>query len=447
MSVNDIVLRLGAVFTLVGLNGFFVAAEFALVGARRTRLEQLATAGSSDAALSRRMQEDLDRYIAAAQLGITLASLALGWIGESTIAGLLEAPVEALLGGLLISFRLTETLATTISHAVGIAISFFVITSLHIVLGEQAPKVFAIRSPEQTALFIARPLKLFDTLFRPVVRFLSWATAVVLRLFGIREAGAHTRVHSSEELRLLVEESGEAGAIGEEQQEMLINVFSFAHRPAYQAMIPRTEVITIEHDATVRQFLDLFAATGHTRFPVLGPEGVDDVEGTISAKELLVALRDNRIGFDDPIQPLVRPAFFTPESKRIGELLQEMRHKHIRLVVLVDEYGGMAGIVTVEDLVEDIVGELDDELERDDDGLTTIDERTSVVEGQMRIDEVNEELSLTIPTGDYETLAGFILEQIGRLPFAGESVNYHDLRLTVLEMQGPRIKRVEIKRV
>src|SRR5215212_388875 len=412
----DITLRLVGVLALVAMNAFFVAAEFALVGARRTRLEQMAAGGNAAAALSRRMQDDLDRYIAAAQLGITLASLALGWIGESTIAELVDPPIESLMIWLLGNFAVAETLALAISHAVGIAISFFIITTLHIVLGEQAPKVFAIRAPEQTALFIAQPLAIFNRVFGLVIRFLDWATDTVLRLFGIHEAGGHTKVHSAEELRLLVEESGEAGVLDEGEQEMLINVFSFANRPAYQAMLPRTEVATIDHDASVREFLERFAATGHTRFPVLGPGGVDDVVGIISAKDLLVALNQGAASFDQPITALIRQAFFTPESKRIGDLLQELRAKHIRMAILIDEYGGMAGVVTMEDLIEEIVGDLDDEIGHQNEELRTIDEQTSVVEGQMRVEDVNDELGLDIPAGEYETLAGFIMARLGRLP-------------------------------
>jgi CBS domain containing-hemolysin-like protein len=445
-GVLGIVARLAGVLVLVALNGFFVAAEFALVGSRRTRLDQLASAGNSTAALSRRMQDDLDRYIAAAQLGITLASLALGWIGESTIAELIDPPIEALTVWLLGNLSVAETMALTISHGVGIAVSFFVITSLHIVLGEQAPKVFAIRSPEDTALFIARPLALFNTMFGLIIRFLDWATELVLRAFGMHTGGEHTKVHSAEELRLLVQESGEAGIFDEEEQEMLINVFAFADRPAYQAMLPRTEVVTIDQDATLQEFLDRFAETGHTRFPVLGPGGVDDIKGIISAKDLLVALRDNSVTLDQHVDTLLRPAFFTPESKRIGDLLQELRAKHIRMAILIDEYGGMAGVVTMEDLVEEIVGELDDELEHDEDALKTIDERTTVVEGQTRVEDVNEELNLSIPAGDYETLAGFLLAQLGRLPNTGDSLIYEGVRLTVLEMQGPRIRQIEVKR-
>lgn len=445
-DIVSILLRLGGVFVLVALNGFFVSAEFALVSARRTRLDQLAEQGNSAAALCRHMQEHLGRTIAATQLGVTLMSLALGWVGEPTIGALVDPPVEAVLGYVLGGLAFAHDVTKLISYAVSVAISFFVITALHIVLGEQSAKILALRAPERHALLVVAPLALFSRIFSPVIRFLDWATDAVLRVVGVQEAKGHAKVHSSDELRLLVEESGEAGVFDEDEQEMLINVFAFADRPAYQAMIPRTEVATIDFDATIQEFLDRFAETGHTRFPVLGPAGIDDIKGIISAKELLVVLHDGAIDFDQPITSLIRPAFFTPESKRIGELLQELRHKHLRMAILIDEYGGMAGMVTMEDLVEEIVGDLDDGLKRDDDTLKTIDDHTSIVEGQIRVEDVNEELDIDIPLGDYETLAGFILQCLGRLPSPGDMVSYKSVRLTVLEMQGPRIKRIEIMR-
>ena len=429
--------QLGAVLVLVLLNGFFVAAEFALVGSRRTYLEQIAEEGNRVALLAKTMVDDLDRYIAATQLGITLASLALGWIGEEAI----EFALHYLLG----AFSVSEELSLVISHAIGVALSFFVITSLHIVLGEQAPKVISIRSPERMALFIARPLSWFNAVFSILIHFLDWATDRVVRLFGVQQpAGGHGKVHSAQELRMLVEESAEAGAIDEEEQEMLINVFAFADRPAYQAMIPRNEMLSVHYNATVHEFIEMFATTGHTRYPVTGPGGIDDVQGIISAKDLLLSLRDQQIDYDQQITSLIKPAFFTPESKRVGDLMQEFRTGNTRLAVLVDEYGGVAGMVTMEDLIEEIVGDLDNDSTRNQQELQTIDERTSVVEGQVRIDEINDELDLDIPAGEYDTLAGFILEQMGRLPQPGDHVQYHDVRLTVLEMQGQRIKRIEV---
>jgi CBS domain containing-hemolysin-like protein len=448
MTLYDMSLRLFGVAVLVFLNGFFVAAEFALVSARRARLEQLAVSGDAAAALGRVMQDHLDRYIAAAQLGITLASLALGWIGESTIAAMVEPIIEPPIAQLLHNFAIAEEVSIAVSHAVGIGVAFFIITTLHIVLGEQAPKVYAIHEPELMTRIVARPLKLFDQIFSPIIRFLDGTTALVLRLVGIRDSsGGHSRAHSSDELRLLVEESGEAGVLDQQAQEMLINVFSFGDRPAYQAMVPRTEVVTIDEQATVRAFLDRFAESGHTRFPVTGDGGVDDIRGVVSAKDLLLAMRAGQVEQDQPITPFVRPAFFTPEAKHVGELMREMRDRHERMAVLIDEYGGMAGVVTLEDLIEEIIGDIDDNQQDPDENPQQIDDRTTVVEAQMRVEDANTELDLHIPIGDYETLAGFILSKTGRLPVVGEAITHDGVRLVVLEMQGPRIKRIEITRM
>jgi CBS domain containing-hemolysin-like protein len=437
MNVLDTVFRLLAVIVLVLLNGFFVATEFSLVSVRRTRIDYLAAEGQSRAKVVQAALQSLDSYIAATQLGITMASLALGWIGEPALAHLIEPALGFL----------PDLLTPAAAHTVAVAIAFAIITTLHIVLGELAPKTIALQRPEGTALWVAGPTSVFLRIFWPFIAIMNGAGNLVVRAVGLKPASGHALVHSADELRLLVEESGDAGVLDEEEQEMLINVFAFANRPAYQAMLPRTEVVTIDHDASVREFLDRFTASGHTRFPVLGPGGVDDVVGIISAKDLLVMLSNGGFTLDQPITSLIRPAFFTPESKRIGDLLQELRDKHIRMAILIDEYGGMAGVVTMEDLIEDIVGDLDDELERDDQELTTIDERTSVVEGQIRLEDVNEQLGLQLPEGDYETLAGFVLEQLGRLPKSGDSLTYNGIRLTVLEMQGPRIKQIEITRV
>ena len=292
IPIGTFLLRLLAVLLLVGMNGFFVAAEFALVGARASRLEQLAEAGSPRARLARHMQNNLDRYIAASQLGITVASLLLGWLGEDTFAALIEPPVADALERLLGPIPAVSQYATTISTTIGFAVAIFIVTTLHIVLGEQAPKIFAIRSPEPTAVAIAWPLEVFNRTFGLVIRFLDWLTSLVLRLLGVRGDSGHHGPPTLEELRLMIQASGKSGVLEEEEQELLINVFDFGSRAAYQVMVPRTDVKVIQLDATVREFLDTFRETGHTRFPVLGAQGVDDVRGVISAKELLVALSD-----------------------------------------------------------------------------------------------------------------------------------------------------------
>jgi CBS domain containing-hemolysin-like protein len=436
MNLFDAGAGLLAVVVLVLLNGFFVATEFSLVSVRRTRIDELVASGNRSAVVVQHALARLDPYIAATQLGITMASLALGWIGEPALAHL----IEPLLG------FLPANLAGATAHTLAVTLAFVVITALHIVLGELAPKSIALQRPESTALWVTWPTTLFLKMFWPFIAVMNGAGNLIVRAVGLTPASGHATVHSPAELRLLVEQSGEAGVLDAEEQDMLINVFRFAAQPAYHAMVPRTEIATIDHDATIRDLLDRFATTGHAYFPVLGPDGIDDIQGVISTKHLLLALRNGAVDFDGPIAPLVGSAFFTPESKRIGELRREMRERHIRMAILIDEYGGTAGLVTMEDLVEEIVGDLDDAT-ADQAGLRMIDERTTVVEGQIHVEDINQELGLKIPEGDYETLAGFILARLGRLPNPGESVRADGLRLTVLEMQGPRIARIEIVRV
>lgn len=439
--------QLVAVFILVLLNGFFVAAEFALVGARRTYFDHLAAQGSSIALVTRTMIDNLDRYIAAAQLGITLASLALGWIGEAAIAHLVEPPIVYVVDSLLGSLHFSDEIAVIVSHAIGVAVSFFIITTLHIVLGEQAPKVFAIRSPERVALFITQPLAWFNTLFAPLIHFLNWATDRVLQLFGVQEAhGGHGKVHSAYELRMLVEESAEAGHIDQEAETMLTNVLSFAERPAYQVMVPRREMVTIPHTASLQDFLEHYSHHRHTRYPVVGPNGIDEIQGVVSVKDLVILLRNDAVELSQSIAPLVREVIYTPESKQIGTLMQEMRATRRRMAILIDEYGGVAGLVTLENLIEEIVGDLQDDYEIGDESRYTITDSKTLVEGQIRIDELNEELGIALPKGEYETLAGFILETLGRLPEVGDDVQYGDWRFIVSDMQGPRIAQLEIRK-
>ena len=431
-------LRLLAVAVLVILNGFFVAAEFALVSARATRLQQLANAGSSRAKLAHSMQNNLDRYLAACQLGITLASLALGAVAEPTIGGLLEP----LLHGVLES-----TAISAISGTLGVILAFMIVTTLHIVLGEQAPKVFAIRSPEQVSQLAAYPLELFNKIFAIFILFLDWLTARTLRLFGVNEPPGHHSSPSLEDIRLMVNTSTSHDPSEADAREMIINVFGFADRGAYQVMVPRPQVATIPEAAMLSEFLDLFAQTGHTRFPVVGENGVDDVRGIVSAKDVLIHLREHPGDRTTTAADLMRPAFFVPETKRIGKLLHDMRKQHARMTILVDEYGGMAGVVTMENLVEEVMGEVQDELDRDEADVRLLNDGVFVIDAQMRIDEFNSELHETLPEGDYETVAGFLLQQWGHLPLPGDTLTFNNLRFVVTRMSGPRIAQLEVRKL
>ena len=384
------------------------------------------------------MQNNLDRYLAACQLGITLASLALGAVAEPTIGGLLEP----LLHGVLES-----TAISAISGTLGVILAFMIVTTLHIVLGEQAPKVFAIRSPEQVSQLAAYPLELFNKIFAIFILFLDWLTARTLRLFGVNEPPGHHSSPSLEDIRLMVNTSTSHDPSEADAREMIINVFGFADRGAYQVMVPRPQVATIPEAAMLSEFLDLFAQTGHTRFPVVGENGVDDVRGIVSAKDVLIHLRDHPGDRTTTAADLMRPAFFVPETKRIGKLLHDMRKQHARMTILVDEYGGMAGVVTMENLVEEVMGEVQDELDRDEADVRLLNDGVFVIDAQMRIDEFNSELHETLPEGDYETVAGFLLQQWGHLPLPGDTLTFNNLRFVVTRMSGPRIAQLEVRKL
>ncbi len=439
-GIGSIFLKLGAVAVLIFLNGFFVAVEFALVSVRRTRIEQMVEQGHVLARLVQEMLHHTDRILAACQLGITMASLALGWIGEATVADLVEPLLHALAEGL------PGIVSTGVAHGIGIVISFSLITALHIVIGEQAPKTFAIRYPETVALWSARPTLWFDRIFRPFVWFLDRAAAVTLRLVGVQPVGVHGTVYSIEELKLLVSESQESGFLDEEQEVMVHRVFEFGDRLAREVMIPRPDVVAIEATATLDDLLALFAEHTHARFPVY-EEDLDHIIGFISIKDMLKALAGGAKR-TDPIRPLVRPAVVVPETRRVDSLFVEMRDKDVQMAIVIDEYGGTAGIVTLEELMEEVVGRVGDELMPGAPPYHWIDDRTVEINAGMRIDELSQELGIDLPDHpDYETVAGFVLFQLHRIPEPGDHFRYDNLQIKVIEMRGPKIEKLALTRL
>ncbi len=431
--------RLLAVAALIAANGFFVAVEFALVTARRARLETLAGADNPAVAIVNKMQSDVDLYIASAQLGITVASLALGWIGEATIAELVRPPIERLLGPLW---------GQAVAVAIGTVLALGLLTFLHIVLGEQAPKTFAIRNPERAALFSARIMNAFTTIFRPFIWVLDSATALVLRLFGVSEGGAHRAVHSVEELKLLVHESQAEGVLEETQEAMLVRVFEFGERYVTETMIPRTDIIGIPATATVGDLLQVFNTAQHSRFPVY-EDDLDNIVGVVAIKDVLLALAEgphNRARTLVELD-LVHPAFNVPDSRKIGDLFSEMREQKVGMAIVIDEYGGTAGLVTLEELIEEVVGRVTDEWVVEPASVQAVSEGVFEVDAQTRIDDINEELDLNLPEHDeYETLAGFLLYLLHRVPEPGTEITWEGLHFTVLQMKGPKIEQVRIAR-
>ncbi len=434
MASTDILLRLAAVLALLALNGFFVAVEFALVSSRRTKIDHLAARGEGAARLVQRMLEDPDRILAASQLGITMASLGLGWVGESTIARLVEPLITYL------------PLSEVISHAVGVVISFSFITALHIIVGEQAPKTFAIRYPETTAMRTVRPTLLFDSIFRPFIWLLDAGTAAFLRLVGVKPVGHHGTIYTLEELQQLLAESREAGVVEPVEEQIITRAFEFGDRMVREVMVPRIDVQGVPVESTIEDVLSVFEAHSHARFPVYR-ETLDDIVGVITIKDLMLFLARHRDGYTHPIADLIRPAFYVPESKPLNDLMAEMRERRAQMAIVIDEHGGTAGVVTAEELTEELVGRMSDELVAEASDVEQIDESTVQVDGQLRVEEANEALALRLPEDeDYETVAGLILHRLQHIPTQGEVISIGDVHLAVVEMRGPKIERVEIRK-
>jgi CBS domain containing-hemolysin-like protein len=433
LSGMQIALRLGAALLLVLANGFFVASEFALVGARRTRIDAMAEAGQRRAKVARNAIRHLDHYISGTQLGITLSSLALGWVGESTIAAILVQWFDGLPAP-------WDVLA---SHGVAIAIAFTVITFLHIVLGELAPKSLALLYPEAVSLWTAGPLVVFAKVFTPFIVFLNGSANLLLKMVGLRAPREAERVHRPEEIEMLLAQTFEHGLLREEPVEMIRGVFDLSETAAAEVMTPRTQISAVPSTATLDEVADVIVDSGHSRIPVF--EGsIDHIIGVILARDFWRALRDRR---QLPLRELIRPVPFVPESKDIENLLRDMQREGINIVVVLDEYGGTAGIVTVEDLIEEIVGEIQDEHEVE---MVDIEEiegtRRVLLSGRVLVADLNEQYDMKLPEDEYTTVAGFVMGQLGRVAEEGDNVDVPGGALEVLSMSGRRIERIALTR-
>lgn len=429
-------LSLAGALALVALNGFFVAVEFTIVTARRSRIEPLVAAGNTAARLVLKLMDSPDRAIAASQLGITMASLALGWIGEATVAALILPPLQALLG--------RWSLAA--AHSIGIAVAFALVTFLHIVLGEQVPKTVAIRYAERTALTVARPMHAFIRVFRPLIAVLDGATLAVVRLLRMQPISGHTTVYTLDELKLIVRQSQQGGALEAQQEQLLQKAFQFGDRQVGEVMVPRSDIVGVEKGATVGDLLALFREVSHARFPVY-EQDLDQIVGVVSIKDVLRVLAEDVTPMQTPVGSLARPAVFVPETVAVGDLLARLRATRSQMAIVLDEYGGTAGIVTLEELLEELVGQVSDEQVHAEEPVVRLDDKTAEIEAQLRVDEVNEQLGLQLPEGeDYETVAGLILYRLQRIPAVGEEVHFKGLVLKVARMRGQKIERVQIRR-
>lgn len=417
-----------AVFLLVLVNGFFVASEFALVGVRRSRIETIAAQGNRSARRLLRLLDNLNAYISATQLGITMASLALGWIGEPVFAHLLEAPLR-------------EVVSDVTLHTISFTAAFTIITFLHIVLGELAPKTFALERAEQVALAISWPMDTFYRIFYWPIRLLDWAGTRTVRLFGLHASGDHASVYTGEELRHLVDISLKSGHLEPAQRQLLHRAFEFAEVGVREAMVPRTQVEAVPVTATLEQIRSVFLATGFSRLAVYRDRS-DNLIGVVYRKDLDMG-QIQQEGFD--LEKLMRPPAFVSESLSAGKALRQMQLSRVHFAFVLNEKGGIEGILTLEDLLEEIVGEISDEYDQEVKEQIVIDQGSYVLDGMLAVRNANQQLGLELPEGEgYTTIAGFLMAQAGRMLQEGDTVEYHGAVFRIERVNGWSIQRVRI---
>jgi CBS domain containing-hemolysin-like protein len=416
-----ILFELVAVGALILLNAFFVAAEYGLVTARRTRIVELQHQGNRRARDVLRITADPPRFIAAMQLGVTLTSLGIGALGEIALSRLFDKAIATVLAVIL---------------------AYLVLTFFHVVIGELVPKGIALGHSEGTALIVAAPVRFFFIVMRPLIWFLEACTEIVLRWLGQKPPGADDDVLSEAELRMLVSQSTQHGEIEQQEQEMLYKVFDFADKEAKDVMVPRPEVVALSIDLPPEQCLEAVMDSPFTRYPVYR-ESLDNVVGILHVRDLFRALRDRGM-HEVTVQDIIRPAHIVPETKDLAALLAEFRRANQHMAIVVDEYGDMEGIVTLEDLLEEIVGDIEDEFDLPDESVEQIDEDTVVVDGTFPIDDFNERFKTAMPDEDYHTMAGFVFGLLGRQPEAGDSIMHDGMRFDVLEVEGSRILKLAV---
>jgi len=417
----NLAFELLALVALVLLNGFFVAAEYGLVTSRRTRIMELQHAGNKRARAVLRITADPPRFISAMQLGVTITSLAIGALGEPVLAHVFDPVMATILA---------------------VALALLIITYLHVVIGELVPKGIALGHPERTALAVSGTVRAFFIVARPLIWLLQRSTELVLNALGMQPPGAEHEAHSEAELRMLLSSSAEQGEIEHGEQEMLSKVFDFADKDVADVMVPRPEVVAISIELPPEEALQAVLESPYTRYPVYRST-LDEIVGVLHIRDLVEAMYDRGIGAVT-LPDLVRPAYMVPETKNLAALLTEFRRTNQHIAVVIDEYGSMEGIVTLEDLLEEIVGEIEDEFDLPDETVERVDEDTIRVDGTFPIDDFNEQFGVDLPHDDYHTVAGFVFGHLGRAAEVGDAVDHDGLHFHVDSVDGQRIHRLTI---
>ncbi|WP_394542890.1 hemolysin family protein [Priestia aryabhattai] len=426
------IINLLLVAVLIGLTGFFVATEFAIVKVRSSKIDQLVAEGKKGAVSAKKVITHLDEYLSACQLGITVTAMGLGVLGEPT--------VERLLSPVFMKFDLNES----ITHLLSFGIAFIVMTYLHVVVGELAPKTFSIQKAEAVTLLFSAPIIWFYKIMYPFIWILNGSARILVGMFGLKPASGHELAHSEEELRLLLAASYKSGAINQSELKYVNNIFEFDERLAKEIMIPRTEMITISEHDTIGAFLEIAALEQYTRYPVTTDGDKDQIIGMVNIKEILSDVAFDNTLRDQLISHYVKPVIQVIESYSINKLLRKMQKERIHIAILLDEYGGTAGLVTVEDILEEIVGEIHDEFDSDEVlDRQKIGERHYVFNGKVLVRDVNTLMETNIETDEVDTIGGWILSQKVDVKL-NEVLVYNDIEFTVRELNGRNIRTIEV---
>ena len=437
MTWTEVLSRLLSVLLLIAINAFFVAAEFSMVTVRRSRINQLVEAGDIAALTVQSLQKSIERLLSTMQLGITLSSLALGWIGEDTIAVL----VRGAIGSLPLPIYIKESIAHSFSLSI---VTFFLLAYLQIVLGELFPKSVALLYSEQLARSLGPPSLLISRLFSPFVSFLNQSTRSLLRLIGIEYDATHRPV-TPEELQLIIATSSESSGLEAEERELLNNVFEFGEVWVEEVMVPRPSIVALPKTATFQNLLDEMAISSHSRYPVTG-DSLDDIIGIIGFKQLAKPLAEGLLSPDTPIVTWMRSVRFVPEMMLLGELLPLMQSSSEEIAIVVDEFGGISGLVTLRDLIAEIIGRTYQSPDNKEIAVQVLDDRTFLVQAQLNVDDVNQILNLDLQvTDEYQTIGGFLSYQLQRMPAVGEVWRGENVELTVVSAIGPRLDQIQIQ--
>jgi CBS domain containing-hemolysin-like protein len=416
---------------LVLLNGLFVAAEFAFVKIRATQLERLVQEGRASARLVKDATRKLDAYLSVCQLGITISSLGLGWIGEPAFAHLIEPILEPL------------GISEGSIHIIAFAVAFGTITFLHVVFGELAPKSLAIAKPEGTSLFVAPFMKFFYYLFRPGVIVFNGTANAIVSLFGVPPASETEETHSEEEVRMIVSQSARRGAVERDEEEMVDAVFELNDKVAREIMVPRPDAVTLPAEMPLKTLVSVAAAGNYTRYPIYEGDSSDRIIGAVHVKDVLRAVEsEGGLESDLTARDLMREVLIVPENRRIDEILEDFQRQELQIAIVIDEWGSFEGLFTLEDIIEEIVGEIRDEFDEEEPALHELPDGSYAIDGRIPIGVVNEALGSEFESEDFDTIGGLVLGHLGRVPEVGDEVRLDGYLLLVDEVDGPRVAQV-----